>query len=273
MSRPYLSVPEFKQSMSGELLSAFDDNALAELLEECSAWADEQTFQKLEATLDTETLQLPCRRAVWRPDGTIHVTTEFSPIIAVTALSMSFDGSNFSPLNYTVRVKTRQSFIAFPAGTTVFSASPYGSPTVWLQFSYLDGYPNAFLTENESAGETDIDVDDPTGIQPLATLHVYDAGAGPAAQEDVTVAANYVAGAATIPLANGLKFAHGVGTRVSAMPSAIKNAVNINASEHIDVPGRRQLQVDSSGQMHAVQSAPSQLPEARKNLMRYARAI
>jgi hypothetical protein len=273
MGRPYLAVGEFQQSMSGQLLTAFDANALAELLEECSAWADEQCFQKLEATLDTETLQLPSRRAVWKSDGTIHVTTAFSPIIAIQSVAISYDGANFTPLDFLSRITTRQSFIAYPSGQTIWSPSPYITNTVWLQFTYLDGYPNAFMTESASATDTAIDVDDPTGIQPGQTLHIYDFGAGSAAQEDITVASDYVIGATTLPLALPLKFAHAVGTRVSAMPSAIKNAVVINASEHIDVPGRRQLQVDSSGQMHSVQSAPSQLPTAIKNLQRYARAI
>ncbi len=275
MSRPYLTVPEFKQAMSGQLLTAFDDNALAELLDECSAWADEQCMQKLEATQDTETLMLwpPGRRALWRSDGTIHVTTQFSPIILVTQLELSFDGVNFLPVNWTVQVKTRQSFLAFPAGLTITPSSPYGSPTTWLRFTYLDGYPNCFLTEMESATETEIDVDDPTGIQPGQVLHIFDAGVGSAAQEDVTVAANYVAGTLTVTLAAGLRFAHAANTRISALPPAVKNAVAINASEHIDVPGRRQVVVDPSGAMHSVQSAPSQLPVAVRDLVRYARSI
>jgi hypothetical protein len=272
VSSPYLTVAEFREAESGQYLDAFSDKALQALMEEVSGWCDEVAMQKLQATQDVEDLSLwpSSRRAVWRPDGSIFVMTEFSPIISIDKVELSFDGVTYSTLSWTAKRRTRQSFTVYPTGVSAFPSGSSGAASTWVRFTYTDGYPNAFLTASALALATSISIDDPTGVRPADTMHVYDPTNG---NEQVIVAGGYVVGSTTVPLVGALRYAHAAGVRVSELPVAVKNAAVIAADTHINVPGRQQLQVDTSGSAHMTAPTPDQMPTAERMLVRYARAI
>ena len=94
-------------------------------------------------------------------------------------------------------------------------------------------------------GDTEITVLNAVGIVAGQTLTVFDG----ANTELITVANNYVFGNNTVTLAQPMVYAHDIDTSVSALPSAIKEAVILITTAFLKVRG------DSSMTMGIANSA------------------
>jgi hypothetical protein len=111
-----------------------------------------------------------------------------------------------------------------------FGGAPSPSAETFVQWTYVAGYVNTVTSGTNTAGDADLDVVDPAGIQPNDVLRVWDDTA--VASEAVTVASTYVPATPTwpptptaVPLAGTLAFSHAAGVGVSDMPRIMLQAV------------------------------------------------
>jgi hypothetical protein len=93
-STPYLTLDEFKNAPTaldyGNLVqggsSAAQDAELTNAITRASSWIDQYCNQVLGATVDTEQ-----QRTRIRPDGSVIFHPKYSPIVAVTQITMGTD--------------------------------------------------------------------------------------------------------------------------------------------------------------------------------------
>lgn len=215
---PYITADEFKQSATGVDVSQLvpggtvEDNAAALVtkISRASNYADNICHQVLAATADVE----PGRYRVY-PDCTIRVPVRYSPLIAITAVSLGRQPGQLQPLTDLSGLWPERKVVEIPV-----SGYPAGS-MVYTLLSYVNGWANTTLAAAAGGGAVSLTVVQPIGILPGLTMQLYDAGN----TEPVTVAADYEYGSATVPLTTPTVFAHGGGTALSALPPVIKEAV------------------------------------------------
>ena len=92
---------------------------------------------------------------------------------------------------------------------------------MYVQWSYIPGFPFALLPSGATAAAMSVTVDDPTGILPGDVLRCYD----PGQSEAFTVASTYTPAmptwpptATSIPLAAAVQNPHAAGTGVTGFP-------------------------------------------------------
>ena len=117
---------------------------------------------------------------------------------------------------------------------------------LFLNYTYVAGYTNTTLAAAKTVGATSITVADGTGIVVGQMLTMYDG----MNTEIVTVASTYTFGSKTVPLTRSLVNVHAIGTSVSALPPAIKEAAILITTAFLKVRG------DSSMTM-AITAQPS----------------
>ncbi len=283
MSGPYLTQVELLNAPTGinwasiPIKGSSTQQQAAEmnnLVLRATAWVDSWCNQKLQATHDTETVQLPGRRAVMRSDRSLYIHTKYSPIVSVQSVSYSVDGATWFPLSGNIVLLDRSAFMLVPG---IFSLGlPYQfDPTAgFLQYVYTDGYPNALLTAAPLAAATSIALDDATGILPGSVLTIYSTET---TQEEITVAASYVAttGPQTIPLTSGLLYAHSIGDRVSALPTAVREATLLACIHYVRTRGRDTISVSPAGGIRASMkiSALEEFDEAKELITPFMRQL
>lgn len=91
----------------------------------------------------------------------------------------------------------------------------------FCEWTYVNGFANAFTTSASVKGATSINVTSATGIYPGSVLTIWDG----TKDENVQIASTYVPGSTTLPLTSGLNFSHTANTNVSALPATVKQAV------------------------------------------------
>lgn len=236
VSRPYLTAEEYRRAPSGVDASALvpGDAAasvaeLGNVIARASSWIDQQCNQVLSATVDTESGRFRVGR-----DGLLRVHCRHSPIVAVTGFSYGAQGSALSPVTDLSRVWVEDSAFVVPLigarswrGPIEFGGVLRPGGEAYCQWEYVSGWPNTTLAQVAAVGATQITVTDGTGIIPGGQVTLYDNNS----TETVTVAAGYTFGAATVPLAAPLQFAHDtIGISVSALPQVIKQAAVLTTS-------------------------------------------
>lgn len=243
---PYLTLEEYKAAPTAIDLDnlVFDsqdpdvqDNELRNVIARASSWMDTFCNQVLGATVETEQ-----QRSRYSGDGSIRFHPRFSPIVALTEFNYGYP-TNMASLGDCSIAWIEDMEIIIPntqlgnwtsQGPLSFG-SYNGGPgnQVFLNYTYVAGYTNTTLTTANTVGATSITVADGTGIVAGQMLTMYDG----MNTEIVTVANTYTFGSTTVPLTRALVNAHAIGTSVSALPPAIKEAAILITTAFLKVRG------------------------------------
>ena len=242
---PYLSVAEFKASPTASMLNyetlveggtqSDQDDALYQLILRAGSKADVYTMGKLgtlNATTNTENARSTPNR--W---GEFQVHPDYTPVLGVSAFQwgttpgmgnvVSLSTNNcFIDTNYgfTVSQTGAGQSISY-AGINALSAIVTNRYNAWgplyIQYTYINGWPNTYSSGVTNAGSTTMIVTDPTGIQPGMQMTIWDGSF----DEVVTISPTYTPGTATLTFASGTQYAHATGTNITTLPAIVKQAV------------------------------------------------
>ncbi len=296
---PYVSVSQFQSSPTdidtSELLPLGGDmeaqsRALADVLEQASAWADRICFgadpaakgASLCASLSVESARVPII------NGTLRLVCDYKPILQVNGVDIGSDMGSLSSVGDVIaqRLQIGRRTVYVPLYAAVrrssdtapglspsayFPASMGGSPRVMAVWSYVNGYPHTLLAADIVAGSSTCTVrptDGGTGllgiIPGVTQLRIVDG----VNSESFVVAS--VTGT-TLTSATPFQYAHTLpaspdSVPVTALPADISRAVIFLASALIKTRGDnslalaeitepRQIQRQSGGQFEDVHQA------------------
>lgn len=231
--QPYVTTDEFyahptfldlDNLRSGDVLPEDQRKELDNLLLMASVWADDYCNQPIGAHTRTDLTETSVRRT-----GELSVHADHVPVIEVTGFAYGYTPTSMTSLTSTanvVPVDGRQIVAYLSGGFGPWSgALQFGPPTsgrrIWVQPTYVAGWVSTRLAADTVAGALSMQVTDPTGIQPGSRLRLWQ----PGGEEQVTVAAGYTSGSATVPLAAGMVYAHSAGGGVSGLPATARLAV------------------------------------------------
>lgn len=240
---PYITASEFREAGTGADTSKLIpgrpsqedlDAALDRVIARASSWADTYCRKVLAATTNTSAGRV-------RPDprdGSLGLPLPYTPVVAVTAVSVGATALSLTPLSDLSTV--------WIDGSVARVAAPCWSSYGFMQVTYVNGWANALLTQPAAEGDTTIVVDNPLGIFPGMTLTIDDGGNS----ELATVDPSYVPGQSSVVLTGGLGFSHPLGAPATMMPQAIKQAVILLTAALIRTRG------SSSISMASISSSP-----------------
>ena len=256
---PYLTLEEYKAAPTAIDLDnlVFDsqdpevqDNELRNVIARASSWMDTYCNQVLGATVETEQ-----QRSRYSTDGSIRFHPRFSPIVALTEFNYGYP-TNMASLGDCSIAWIEDMEIIIPNAQlgTWTSQGPLsfgsynGGPgnQLFLNYTYVAGYTNTTLAVAPIVGATSLTVQNGTGIIAGQMLTLYDG----MYTELVTVASTYTFGSTTVPITRPLVNAHSIGSSLSALPPAIKQAAILVTTAMLKVRG------DSSMTM-AITTQPS----------------
>ena len=242
---PYLTVEEYLAAPTGTDISqilpggspAQNRDALKGVIQRASSEADVFAQQVLAATLDTQVAPPQGWRIIRRSGRTtLEIPVDYTPVVCVTGISLGTDPSNVAALTDLTGVWPSRKIVSVPVSGGAITTPPAGAvagagPTwpsaasgrYWGAVTYVNGFFNATLSLPVSAGDTTVTPSDTLGLFPGLSFQVFDSLF--ATSETCQVAAGYIPGAATVPLAAPLTYGHAAGTSVSALPPAIRQAV------------------------------------------------
>jgi hypothetical protein len=235
---------------------------LANVIRRASSWIDSYCGQILGATVDTET-----REAKLNRDGFLRIIPKHLPIITVNSLSYRLypqaEWNLVDPSTYYVydnRIESYNFFSYFglfwPNMPMPYMPQPMGQPyqpyttpdqaayiqniPLMVQYTYVNGYPNTYLSAAATAGANTVTVQDTTGIQQGTQMTIYDG----ADTEDVTVSA---VNGNVLTLSGPLQYAHNSGVAISSLPAAVKEACIILTAYLIHTRGRTAIKAAPTG--------------------------
>lgn len=176
----------------------------------------------LRATLDTESAVTDTQEQTFLDNhGNLVFLARYRPIVSVQSgqyfpvLGNGMTSSSPVPFDMTS---------VYWEGREIVHLGPFlgfGTATLRVSVTYIDGYANATLTGNAALGAATLAVDDGTGITAGQQLTIYDMP-----PESVFVSSTFVPfqGPGNVPLQGSTAAAHAIGVRVSAMESDIQLA-------------------------------------------------
>ena len=234
-TRPYISNEYLKARPTGLALDALvpnvsdprqQDETLAKIILNASSEMDQfcygATGGTMYATTDTEALWMRPDR-----DGMYKVSPPFLPLLAVTAFAAGTSQAQLQALtDLSTCTVERDKFRLFAYGifTGTSSAGPlqFGVPAnpnydMWVQYSYVNGWPLTALTSSPAAGANSITVADPTGIYVGTMLTIRDVPNGDDRVTVTSVSGNNIGISTTA-------YQHSAGAFVDALPEAILDA-------------------------------------------------
>lgn len=249
---PYVSATEVFNYPAGVDVSqlvvggntAANQAALTETLRQASSEADRIAEKPLGATLDIASGQY-----LLRADGSIYVPLPYSPLVAITGVSVGYqpsglvamtDLSGVWPQRNVAQIPVYGIGLAQPNIAPMFAARP-GRGRVYAVVQYVNGWAHSTLASQANSGTAQISPASVLGIVPGLTLTIRD---GPNT-EVVTVANSYVMGSAVVPLTANLQNTHVAGTTVSALPPFVKTAVINLAKWLVKSRGSKAVVMDS----------------------------
>jgi hypothetical protein len=208
--------------------AAVQTDILADVLLTASDWAVGVCENML---LHAHWVQNENQRTRASGNGRIYLRPHDIPLRAVTALSYGWDPSAMTSLSLPAPGMwiedgrevsfTPNAGLNFTGPAIQFGPAARPGTEVYVQWSYIPGYPFALLPSGVSAAATSVTVDDPTGILPGDVLRIYD----PGLSEALTVASTYVPAmptwpptATSIPLAAAVQNSHAAGTGITGFP-------------------------------------------------------
>jgi hypothetical protein len=193
--------------------------------------------QVLGATIETEQ-----QRSRYSTDGSIRFHPRFSPIVALTDFNYGYP-TNMASLgdcsiawiedqeiiipNAQLGTWTSQGPLSFGA----FNGGPGNQ--LFLNYTYIAGYTNTTVAVATTIGATSLTVANGTGIIAGQMLTLYDG----MNTELITVASTYTFGSTTVPVTRPLVNTHAIGSSLSALPPAIKQAAILVTTAMLKVRG------------------------------------
>jgi hypothetical protein len=256
---------------------------LTNIIRRASALADVYCQQVLGATSDSEEKWTGGGLAGVDSNGYLWVHTDYWPVLSVSAFQYGAPSAGgtvwtAAPLADLILFRER---VVYPS-----AFAQRGMP-LRVQYTYLNGWPNALLTTAVSAAATSLPVADATGMVAGGKLTIYDEGN----TELVTIAASWasVTGPAGVALAAGTQFAHTPLYRgapppaqpydisVSALPADVKQAVLLICKELIETRGANALVMGRTGGIGgntaAVATAAGKIPVAAQDVLGHYRRV
>lgn len=195
-------------------VAGLQDDALADALLAATDWAGGELGNM---RLDAHLVSGEQRRLRVQPDGRVLIQPYDVPVRAVISLSWGTDPSSL----VTPALSALNVLPGNDGWEVSFQPGWCGGGWVYVNWSYVAGFPSALLAAAASKGDTSVTVDDPTGILPGEPLRIYD----PGISEVLTVASSYVPLVpavppvqASIPLASAVRNSHADGTGITGMP-------------------------------------------------------
>lgn len=252
LRQPLVSVAGFKahptfldlQNLrSGDTNLADQDAQLLTVLMEASDTAQGRHFanQPLQAHINTQYGEARTDR--W---GKLSITAENGPVRRLISLSYGIGLTTqiavTSPTyrvvdDYQIQVELSQSALSWQ-GSLQFGP-PLPAAQLLTTCSYVAGFANSVLTATANSGTATLTVADPTGIEPLDILRIWD----PGSEEQVQVASTYSPApsnppvATAIPLASNLAATHASGVHVSSLPADAYTGIIYLAVDMLQKPG------------------------------------
>jgi hypothetical protein len=245
MMPQYVTVNEFKSAPTGIDCSTLDqmnignqfaqDIALQDVLRRASAWVDNYCKMTLQATINTETKEVHATR-----NGRLNVHPNNIPIINLqqvgfkTAPNLGFTVQDMSSVQVFERyfsIYYLQTGFFAPSLAVQYPEFGYYNPfqkqqladmPIIVNYTYINGYANALLSQDVPDGSTTIVVDNPVGFLPGTQFTLYDSF-----EENCTVAS--VSGN-TITLTAPTLAYHSTGINASTLPADVKQATILFAS-------------------------------------------
>lgn len=255
--QPYLTVTEYNNAptaidtsnlIAGGVASV-QTAALAEVIGRISSWIDGYVMGSAYGTLNA-TSNIENGR-IWGSNmNTLIVHPRYWPILEVQSFQYSTLGqpgnsASISPAN-NIWIEP-QEFIVTPGGTVGLGLNaPPGISTgiqYYCQWQYVNGFPNTTLSASVASGSASVSVVNPMGIYPNSLLTLFDMPY----DEDVTVASTYTPGGNVIPLTSSLSYEHGVGSTLTNLPKAVKQAAISATTAFVKMRGSGALMVADMG--------------------------
>jgi hypothetical protein len=267
---PYVSIDEVLYSATASAIdfsnliengsAAVQRRALQELIVRASTQADNFIYGALgtlTATLNKENGRTRANRM-----GQITVHPYYWPILEVQSFKAGYgpgDGMSDIPVTDNNCSIERYQFImtgSYSLGTTVTTLNTLGAgfnynAPLFVEYEYVNGFANTFLTADATAGATTIQVTSPIGIYPGSSLTIWDG----MNDETVKVASSYNGTSTTIPLAAGTLYNHGTNCNVSNLPATVKQAVIHLVVSMVKQRGQGGLVLNELGEPTAVSGA------------------
>lgn len=256
--RPYLTVAEYKNAPTSidydNLVVGGNANAqdaeLDRVILRASSYMDEYLNQNLVANRQTET-----QRTRFTQQGFIALHPNQNPIIALE----SFEYGPTPQLLYTLSdpscawFESQQLIIPISQISLNWSSQgPLGfgggnpGQQMFTKYTYVAGFVNNPIVAGVAAAST-ITVERATGIVAGQMLRIIDG----AKSETVYVSSSYTYGNTTVALATPLVYDHTVGSTISNMPNAIKQACILITTALIKVRGDNSLTMSITTQPSA----------------------
>ena len=228
---PYITAEEFLAAPTGVDVSQLIPSgstmtqaaALADLIARASSQADTICRKVLAATVDVVAGEYRIFR-----DQTLRVPIPYKPLVAVTGVSIGYSVKSLAALTDLSGLWPGEKVVRIPVAASPAVQFSTQNPAArarpgWMfaQVTYVNGWAHTVLADDAEASAQALAPTVTAGFVPGLTFQIKDG----TSTETATVAADYVYGAPTVPLAAPLQYAHAAGVTVSALPPAIKDAV------------------------------------------------
>jgi hypothetical protein len=244
LAQPYLTAAQFQayptwldlDNLVPGGAAGLQTDALNDVLLAASAWAIGECENM---PLHAHYVQGEQLRTRATGTGRIYIKPRDIPVRAITALSWGSDPSTLTavPLpDGSMWVEDGREVSFVPGGGVAQFSGPaiqFGPQTrpgtqIFVNWSYVPGFPSTFMPSGVSSGNSTVTVADPAGILPGDVLRIYDVGQS----EALTVASTYAPATPTIPptptaipLAANTAHAHAAGVGITGMPRQLLQAI------------------------------------------------
>lgn len=236
---PYVSIDEVLYSATASAIdfsnlienasAAVQRRALYELIKVASTKADNYVYGALgtlTATINTENGRYRTNRM-----GQLVIHPYFWPILEVRSMRAGYgpgQGLQDVPItNDNCSIERYQIVVTgnYSLGPAVVQFNTLGNwagtNPVFVEYEYVNGFANTFMSGDVNAGDTQIQVQSAIGIYPGLQLTIWDG----MNDETIVVASTYDGTSTTIPLTAPLSYNHGTNCNVSNLPATVKQAV------------------------------------------------
>lgn len=258
---PFVSINSFRahptyldlQNLrSGDLIAADQDDELFNLLLESSGWAEDYCRKPLRGHVKTDYTRVTPDRF-----GRLYIYPTEPPVRQVLSIAYSMQAGGVGQVTVNNPVVTIEdgSQVVYEIGASAFSWSgplQFGGPVpgypLYVTMIYASGWTATTVSTPVAAGATAVTVNDPTGLQPLDMLRVWD----PSFDETLYVASTwtpvntYPPVPTSIPLVAPTLYPHSQAATVSGLPPSVHLAIVHKTIDLLQRPGEQNSQYPGS---------------------------
>ena len=245
---PYITAGEYTAAPTGVDVSQLvpggtsvqNADALTNTIARASSWADDYCRQVLASTVDTTVGYFRINR-----EGLIRVPVEFGPVVQVNSVSVGYTPSTVTALTDLTDVWIQRKVVTVPVFTSIPILQPsyngrWMGSRLFTTVQYVNGYANTLTATATLVGGSTLVGVSSLGVIAGMGLTIYDPGA-----TELVVVLSVVGN--TITTVTPMRFAHGVGVSISAMPPSIKQAVIFYTSALIKTRGSESFEMPGYG--------------------------